>query len=235
MSRAKRLLDLIQILRNNRYPVTGQVLADNLNISLRTLYRDIQTLQTQGANIEGEAGLGYVLRPGFTLPPLMFTENELEALVLGSRWVADRADTELQEAARHALSKIAAVLPNDLRRELDAATLLIGPNEYVIKTDAELALIRQSIRNEQKLSFAYKDQHKTASNRTVWPFAIGFFDSVRVVVTWCELRQNFRCFRVDRMESIIQLNERYPQNRQTLLKQWRKIENISCIDDQKDC
>lgn len=160
MSRAKRLLDLVQILRNHRYPVTGQVLAEKLNISLRTLYRDIQTLQEQGANIEGEAGLGYVLRAGFTLPPLMFTENELEALVLGSRWVADRADTELQEAARHALSKIAAVLPEALRRDLDAATLLIGPNEHLIQTDQELALIRQAIRNEKKLKFDYQDQHQ---------------------------------------------------------------------------
>ena len=119
MSRAQRLLDLFQILRSNHYPVTGKVLASEVGISLRTLYRDIATLQEQGARIEGEPGLGYVLRPGFMLPPLMFSEEEIEALVLGSRWVAERADTKLSDAAKVALSKIASVLPQDLRQPFD--------------------------------------------------------------------------------------------------------------------
>src|SRR5215472_5836791 len=120
MSRAERLLDLMQALRLRRRPVAGQALAAELGVSLRTLYRDIAALQAQGAWIEGEAGLGYVLRPGFMLPPLMFSEDEIAALVLGSRWVAERGDAELALAARHALAKIAAVLPADLRPELDA-------------------------------------------------------------------------------------------------------------------
>ena len=113
--RAQRLLDLIQVLRRHRQPVTGAALADELGVSLRTLYRDIATLQAQGATIDGEPGIGYVLRPGFMLPPLMFSEDEIAALVLGSRWVADRADTPLGMAASNALAKIAAVLPPDLR------------------------------------------------------------------------------------------------------------------------
>jgi predicted DNA-binding transcriptional regulator YafY len=107
-------------LRRHRHPVSGAELAQRLGVSLRTLYRDIATLQAQGARIEGEAGLGYVLRPGFTLPPLMFTEDEIEALVLGMRWVADRADEHLADAARQALHRIAAVLPQDLRYTLKA-------------------------------------------------------------------------------------------------------------------
>src|SRR5690242_7496446 len=115
MSRAERLLDLIQILRRHRQPVAGAVLAQELGISLRSLYRDIATLQAQGAHIDGEPGLGYILRPGFMLPPLMFSEDEIEALVLGSRWVTERGDLRLADAARNALAKIAAVLPPDLR------------------------------------------------------------------------------------------------------------------------
>lgn len=111
MSRAQRLLDLIQLLRGLRRAVAGAVLADELDVSLRTLYRDIEKLRAQGAPIEGEAGIGYVLRPGFMLSPLMFSEGELEALVLGSRWVSERADGPLGKAARNVLAKIGAVLP----------------------------------------------------------------------------------------------------------------------------
>src|SRR5690349_5512918 len=127
MSRAERLLGLMQVLRRHRRPVSGAALARELGISIRTLYRDIATLQAQGADIEGEPGLGYVLKPGFMLPPLMFSEDEIEALVLGSRWVADRGDERLGSAAQNALVKIAAVLPDDLREDLDASALLVGP------------------------------------------------------------------------------------------------------------
>src|SRR5690349_24260966 len=127
MSRAQRLLDLIQLLRGYRRPVSGADLAEALGISLRTLYRDIETLKAQGAHVDGEPGMGYVLKPGFMLPPLMFSEEEIEALVLGSRWVADRGDSELAEAARNVLAKIGAVLPPDLRHELDSSALLVGP------------------------------------------------------------------------------------------------------------
>src|SRR5436853_1211164 len=131
MSRAERLLDLIQVLRRYRQPVSGQTLADELGVSIRTLYRDIATLQGQGAAMDGEPGLGYILRPGFMLPPLMFSEEEIEALVLGSRWVAERGDSRLGAAARNALAKIAAVLPPDLRESLDATSLLVARAEPV--------------------------------------------------------------------------------------------------------
>src|SRR3984893_13883893 len=111
MSRAERLLELIEVLRRHRRPVSGRTLAVELDISLRTLYRDIAALQAQGAVIEGEPGIGYVLRPGFVLPPLMFSADEIEALVLGSRWVSDRGDDLLGSAARNAIAKIAAVPP----------------------------------------------------------------------------------------------------------------------------
>src|SRR6201991_3624311 len=121
------MLDLIQVLRRHRHPVSGATLAEATGVSLRTLYRDIELLKAEGACIDGEAGVGYVLRPGFMLPPLMFSEGEIEALVRGSRWGSESADTPLGDAARNALAKIAAVLPDDLKESLDASNLLIGP------------------------------------------------------------------------------------------------------------
>jgi predicted DNA-binding transcriptional regulator YafY len=227
MSRAQRLLDLIQILRRHRIPVAGTELADELSISLRTLYRDIETLKGQGAHIDGEPGVGFILRPGFMLPPLMFSEDEIEALVLGSRWVADRGDVRLGAAAQNALAKIAAVLPADLRDALDASTLLVGPGAPIAAGDAELAAIRQAIRGERKLRITYLDADASETRRTIWPFALGFFDRARVVAAWCELRQGFRHFRTDRIAALAPTETRYPRRRQALLKEWREIEGIA--------
>ncbi len=226
MSRAERLLDLMQVLRRHRQPVSGKSLADELGVSLRTLYRDVATLQAQGAMIEGEPGVGYLLRAGFLLPPLMFTEEELEALVLGSRWVVDRGDSRLGGAARNALAKIAAVLPPDKREGLDGSTLLVGPGEPIAAGDAELATIRSAIRTERKLEIAYRDRDGSESRRVVWPFALGFFDRVRVMVAWCELRQSFRHFRTDRILALTASDTRYPRRRQAMLKEWRAAEGI---------
>jgi len=226
MSRAERLLELMQALRRYRYPVSGAALALELGISLRTLYRDIASLQAQGARIDGEPGVGYVLRPGFLLPPLMFSEEEIEALVLGSRWVAARADSGLGDAARNAIAKIAAVLPAELRHELDANTLLV-PSEPIAAGDHELGQIRGAIRAECKLEIRYRDLKGLESSRTVWPFAIGFFDQVRVVAAWCELRQEIRHFRTDRIMALSVSETRYPRRRHALLKSWRQEQGIS--------
>ncbi|MHC4043816.1 helix-turn-helix transcriptional regulator [Bradyrhizobium sp. 23AC] len=226
MSRSQRLLDLIQVLRRHRRPVAGAVLAEEVGVSLRTLYRDVETLKAQGAHIDGEAGVGYVLRPGFMLPPLMFSEAEIEALVLGSLWVAERADQPLGDAARNALAKIGAVLPDDLRDSLDASSLLIGPGEPIAAGDAELASIRDAIRAERKLQIAYADGNGRPSRRTIWPFALAFFDRVRVIVAWCELRNGYRHFRTDRIRVLKSTAKRYPRRRAALLKEWRALEGV---------
>lgn len=223
MSRTERLLDLIQILRRHRYPISGASLAEELGISLRTLYRDIATLQAQGAEIEGEAGVGYVLRPGFLLPPLMFSSDEIEAIVLGSRWVADRADTGLKQAAQNALAKIAAVLPAELKNHLEMPGLLIAPGQVVESNDADFILIRKAMRQEKKLQLSYQDGVGSSSQRIVWPLALGFFEQVRILIAWCELRQDFRHFRADRIRQLEFLESRYPERRQILLKKWRAI------------
>ena len=224
--RAERLLELIQALRRRRRPVTARELADELGVSPRSLYRDIVSLRAQGAGIEGEAGVGYVLKAGFLLPPLMFAEEEIEALVLGMRWVADRADAELGKAARDAMAKIAAVLPADLRDSADASALLVAPGEPLVSGGADLAPIRRAIRAERRLAIVYKDAGGKPTKRTIWPFALGFFDRARVVVAWCELRQGFRHFRTDRIAELGEAGGRYPRRRATLLKEWRAAEGI---------
>jgi predicted DNA-binding transcriptional regulator YafY len=225
VARSERLLVLLQTLRRYRQPVSGARLAAETGVSLRTLYRDIASLQAQGALIEGEAGLGYVLRPGFMLPPMMFSQEEIEALVLGSRWVAKTADPRLAIGAADALAKIAAVLPRDLRQELDDSTLLVATSRRPTET-VDLGLIRKSIRAEHILDIAYADGQGSASLRTIWPFALGFFENVRVVVAWCELREDFRHFRTDRLVSVTATEHRYPRRRQALLKEWRTKEGI---------
>ncbi len=227
MSRAERLLALVETLRRHRRPVSGARLAADLRISLRTLYRDIASLQAQGARIDGAPGLGYVLRPGFTLPPLMFGEDEVEALVLGSRWVADRGDARLGAAATSALAKIAAVLPAELRHELETSALLVGPGAPIAAGAADVAALREAIRRERKVALTYRDAAGRASERTIWPFALGFFDEARVVVAWCELRASIRHFRTDRIVALAPSPGRYPVRRQALLAQWRRAQGMA--------
>jgi predicted DNA-binding transcriptional regulator YafY len=226
MSRAERLLELMQNLRRRRAPVAGSALADELGVSLRTLYRDIASLQAQGATIEGEAGFGYVLRPGFTLPPLMFTLDEVEALALGARWVEGRPDEGLSKAARDALGKIAAVLPPERAQTLDWPTLLAGAGRADAAERAALPIVREALTHERKLGFSYADKEGLRSERIVWPVAIGFFDEVRMLAAWCETRVAFRHFRLDRMSAVAMNNERLPRSRRTLLKEWRRSQGL---------
>jgi predicted DNA-binding transcriptional regulator YafY len=224
MSRSERLLALAQLLRRHRQAVPGSTLAETLGVSLRTLYRDIAALQAQGASIEGSPGLGYVLKPGHTLPPLMFTPEEVEALALGSRWVIQRGDTRLAEAARDALAKIASVLSPPARRELETSTLLIGPGAWDGQDDATTIALRDAIRSEHRLSIAYRDAQGRSSERAIWPFALGYFEGVRVAIAWCERRADLRHFRTDRIERWTDTGERYPRRRNELLAEWRQRE-----------
>lgn len=224
MSRSERLLELIQTLRRYRRPVSGQTLADETNVSLRTLYRDIATLQAQGADIEGEPGMGYILKPGFLLPPLMFSEDEIEALVLGSRWVASRTDSDLSRAAANVLAKIAAVLPDDMKPKLEGSNLLVPQYHSEIADVVDLSLVRKAIRNEHIVEIGYVDAAGVPTERRIWPFALGFYDRVRVVAAWCEMRNDFRNFRTDRIQRMEPQGKRYPRRKAELLKAWRIAE-----------
>ena len=207
-------------------PITGPALAQELGISIRSLYRDIATLQAQGAHVVGEPGLGYVLRPGFTLPPLMFSADEIEAIVLGSRWVAARADDgRLSQSARQALSKITAVLPAELRERAEATNLLVA-RMGLTPASIDAGIIRLAIRNERKLVITYRGPDDSETERTIWPFLIGFFEQARLVAGWCELRQGYRHFRVDRITRVQATDIRYPRRRAVMLKEWRAEQNI---------
>jgi len=227
MARSERLLDLLQLLRTYRRAVQAQTLARELGVSVRTIYRDIATLQAQGAPVEGEAGVGYLLRPGFTLPPLMFRVEELEALVLGIGWVADRPDAELAGAARHLLAKVRAVLPGPLAQELESTTLLVGRRGPGPAVDPGLAAgIRRAVRDEKKLTFDYADEAGRRTRRTVWPFGLGYFEDLLVVMAWCELRQDLRHFRADRISAWEVRAEGYPEPKSALLARWRASEGV---------
>ena len=179
MSRPARLLDLIQLLRRHRRPVAAVRLANELGVSMRTVYRDIDTLVAQGAPIDGKAGLGYVLKQGFTLPPLMFGEDEVDALILGLRLVAQRGNPELERAAADAMAKIAAVLPEEMEDVAVRSGLLAGPSG--IPTLASISNIRLAIRTECKLSLRYTDKNGAVTERVVWPVALGFFKAAEVL------------------------------------------------------
>jgi predicted DNA-binding transcriptional regulator YafY len=230
MARSERLLDLIQILRRHRRPVAGAELAGELGVSLRTVYRDITSLVASGAPIDGEAGIGYVLRPGYTLPPLMFSEEEVEAIVLGGRMVAASADPRLARAALDALSKIAAMLPGDRGEGVPTLGLLSAPRQPIAPDGVDLALLRQAIRAERKIWIDYRDEAGNRTERRVWPISLTFYDRVRVLAAWCELRQGFRHFRTDRVMSLAETPDRFPPARRVLMKEWRQATGLPELD-----
>jgi predicted DNA-binding transcriptional regulator YafY len=221
MTRTSRLFQLMDALRGNRRPVTASALAEQLGVSERTIYRDIQTLAQLGAPVDGSAGVGYMLRTGFFLPPLMFDADELEALVLGARWVRHQGDAGLGAAADRALAKIATATPRDLRDHMAETSLWVPVGPDAAPVDAFVQPAREAIRRQCKLRIAYRDEQGAASERVVWPFALGFFQGRRVLAGWCELRDAIRHFRVDRIVQAEVSGERYPEPRHVLLRQWR--------------
>lgn len=209
-------------LRGRRRPVTAAQLADDLSVSMRTVYRDVQTLIGLGAPIDGGAGVGYVLRAGFFLPPLMFGEEELEALVLGARWVQGQGDPALAQAADSALAKIATASPRDLRDRI-AETGLFAPR-FGRPTDhgTGLRAIREAIRHEHKLKIRYLSIAGAETERLIWPVALVFFEGSRLLAGWCELRRDFRHFRADRISSLEATGVPYPRPRRELARLWRQ-------------
>jgi predicted DNA-binding transcriptional regulator YafY len=226
MNRTQRLFALMDALRRHRRPVTAARLADELGVSLRTIYRDVQVLAGLGAPIDGEAGLGYLLRPGFFLPPLMFSEDELEALVLGAKWVARQSDTALTQAASNALAKIVAASPRDLRDAMANTGLWVAPMAKPAGAVADVTLVREAIRREHKLRIAYVADSGASTERAIWPIALAFFERRQTVAAWCELRGAFRHFRTDRITAMTPTGERYPRRRTDLVKAWRRETNV---------
>ena len=223
MRRTERLFAIIQILRRARAPITAASVADELETSLRTVYRDIAELIAQRVPVRGEAGIGYMLESGFDMPPLMLTPDEIEAAVLGARWVAGRGDPALARAANDLVAKIGAVIPSHLRPFLLDAALTTPEAPARLKADSfDVGRVRASIRGQTKITLTYRDETEKETRRTVWPIAIAYYEHVRLLAAWCELRQDFRHFRTDRVFEAAFHDERYPARRDILRSQWRK-------------
>jgi predicted DNA-binding transcriptional regulator YafY len=224
MSRAERLLNLIEEFRRRRVAVSGDDLAQNLGVSIRTVYRDIASLRTLGANIEGEPGVGYVLRSGFLLPPIMFTVEEVDALVLGSRLVAERADTPLAEAARKAMARLTAVMPSALATRADDQSLIVMPSQHTPLENIDMGVVRRAMHLERKLHIHYTDAKGVTSKRVIWPFLQIYFDGGLLISAWCETRNGIRHFQTDRISALSDLGIKYPRRRHDLIKLWREID-----------
>jgi predicted DNA-binding transcriptional regulator YafY len=221
MRRADRLFEIIQILRRVRRPVSAQAIADELEVSKRSVYRDIATLTAQRVPIRGEAGIGYVLEDGFDMPPLMLTAKEIDAAVLGALWVSTRAEPELARAAENLLAKIEAITPEPLRRHIEGTAMSVRPVDPASEDRVDAGLLRQAILDGRKVILGYRDQNGRESERIVWPILLGYRDEGRILAAWCELRDGFRYFRTDRMTFARRLEERYPDTPAALKKRWR--------------
>jgi predicted DNA-binding transcriptional regulator YafY len=220
MRRADRLFQIIQILRRSRRPVTAADLAAELETSKRSIYRDIAALIGQRVPIRGEAGFGYVLEGGFDLPPLMLTTEEVEAAVLGAQWVAGHGDAALARAARDLIAKIAVTIPENLRPLVLDAGVRASPGWNIPRDGLDVAQVRTWVRSGRKISLIYRDTESRATERVIWPAVIGYHDAVRILVGWCELREDFRSFRIDRIVSATFLDERFPGGPAALRSKW---------------
>ena len=221
MRRADRLFQIIQILRRSTRPVTAAALAEELEISKRTVYRDVADLIGQRVPIEGEAGLGYLLATDYDMPPLMLTPDEIEAVMLGAQWVAGHSDKILSNAARDVVAKIAAVVPERLRPfivepSVGAKPRIVEPVERV-----DTSVLRSAVRNGVKLRLRYRSETGEETERTVWPVILGYAETNRLLVAWCELRQSFRHFRTDRIIEAEMLDERNGLRQGELRRRWQ--------------
>ncbi|MCO7262350.1 helix-turn-helix transcriptional regulator [Dickeya zeae] len=235
MSRSHRLFDLMQMLRRHRRTVSGETLARELGVSLRTIRRDVVTLQGMGADIEGEAGVGYILQPGFLLPPLSFTEEELQALLIGAQWVSRQTDDTLALAVTNALAKINAVLTPNMRAALeDDDTVYVGHRQKT-SSPLDLSEIRRAIREQHKLCITLAPEHGPLGDQVVWPIMLGLIEGNRFVAAWCELDNQFRVIAMPDIIFAEVLGERYPRPRRQLVKEWRAQDVRPCNGQGDTC
>lgn len=222
MRRADRLFQIIQILRRSRRPITADAIAFELETSKRTVYRDIADLMAQRVPIRGEAGIGYILDGGYDLPPLMLTPDEIEAAVLGAQWVASRGDPALARAAKDLIAKIGAAVPERLRPYVQEPASGTPPAWNAVADTIDMARVRAHIHAGRKIRLDYRDEAGQASERVIWPVTIGYRDTTRMLVAWCELRTAFRSFRTDRVAGAEFLEDRYPERPAVLRAKWRR-------------
>ena len=223
MRRADRLFDIIQQLRVATHPLTAAALADELEVTPRTIYRDIASLQASRVPIEGAPGIGYVLRRGFDLPPLMFSADEIDAIVVGVRHVRRLRDPKLQQAAESALTKLTAVVPEGLRSHLRVSPFYVSEGSAPAVPGIDLAEARDAIHSAHKISITYVDEKDQRTERTICPIAMAYYVDVTVIAAWCELRQDFRHFRLDRIASARVLDDRFTSESTRLTVEWMAL------------
>ncbi|WP_241560581.1 helix-turn-helix transcriptional regulator [Paenirhodobacter populi] len=215
------MFEIIQILRRATAPVTARAIADALEVSRRTIYRDVITLQAMRVPIEGEAGVGYIMRAGFDLPPLMFTADEVEAIVVGLSLLGRTGDADLLAAASRVSRKIADVLPDAADSRIDGSTLHVSQWNEIPAAMVEYRVIRQAIREERKLCLQYQDAGAQSTERTVRPIALVYYVDSVLLAAWCELREDFRHFRVDRMIACQPTDSVFRGESERLREKWR--------------
>lgn len=234
MARSDRLFELMQVLRRHRRTVSGRTLANELGVSLRTIRRDVQTLQNMGADIDGEPGLGYSLKPGFLLPPLSFTEEEIQALIAGALWVSRQTDDKFAFSVKNALAKINAVLPPDMRSVFDDETFYVS-SPAKLPTLIDLSEIRRALRDQCKLRIALSIAHAPTDDQIVWPIMLGFIGARRSLAAWCESDHKFRMIDLGDLAKVDVLAERYSRNRRQLIREWRASEILPCYNRGETC
>jgi predicted DNA-binding transcriptional regulator YafY len=221
MGRSNRMFEVIQVLRGARKPLTAQDLAERLEVNKRTIYRDIQALQAMRIPIEGEAGIGYVMRRGFDLPPLMFDADEVEAIVVGLALLQRTGDRGLQTAAASVGAKIADVLPQEANRAIGSTALHVSP-WGAAPPGIDMKALRRAIREERKLRLGYLDAANQPTQRIVMPIAVVYYVEVAVLAAWCEMRGDFRHFRVDRIAAAKLLPDRFTGQGAGLRQSWEQ-------------
>ncbi|NYF78743.1 helix-turn-helix transcriptional regulator [Granulicella arctica] len=221
MRRADRLFRIVQFLRLGRL-LTAQSLAEKLQVSVRTVYRDVRDLQLSGMPIEGEAGVGYTLRRDFDLPPLMFTRSELIALVLGARLVRAWGGEENVTAATQALQRIEAAVPAELRDSFDSILLYAPEMQLKQSLRKRLDSLHAACVARQAIAFDYQREDGEQSHRTARPLALAFWSGVWTLAAWCELRKTFRAFRIDRMDEVVVLERVFIPKRGEMLEDFLK-------------
>ena len=201
MRKASRLFEIIQILRLAKKPMTAATMAERLEVTVRSIYRDIAALQAMRVPIEGGRGIGYIMRPGFDLPPLMFSIEETEAIVLSLALLERTGDEELKLAARRVNQKLAGAVPAPLRQAMENKALFAWGTIAPAPAAVDLAIVRRAIRDERKLTLSYRDEMGRATERMIRPIALIYYSQTANIVAWCELRQAIRSFRGDRVEA----------------------------------
>ncbi|EDM59924.1 TonB-dependent receptor, partial [Vibrio parahaemolyticus AQ3810] len=220
MSKSERLFELLTLLRAKRYAVTAKELAERMEVSERTIYRDIQSLLSSGVPIQGEAGVGYLLQAGSHLPPLMFSEKEMMALELGMRMVRAWSDAELAEASHSASTKILSVLPDKLKQQVEDCPLIVPDYHTQSETAKRGQLLRHAIDHQFKVSLDYQDESGQVTERKIQPLGQFFWGKVWTLVAWCELRDDYRQFRLDRIQALRMHDEEFQSAETKSLKHY---------------